>query len=220
MRSMASRPPSREQVRGARDELRPLVKALDAELQRRTKQPRRGEAPTWQWLLVLLYERYPPPAFADDATRAAEVVAVRCIDATGASTPGGSPGGGAKGQAVKALRKALRQYRESALAPHARAALLRHLSQSRSPLQLLRVPPTPTACASRPHRVCLPPPLAHGSPAPDPSFCARLADPDKNRAELYGARWAALCEEVAKMTTWLLAEQMHAGEQAMAPTDV
>ena len=99
---------------------------------------------------MLLYERYPPPAFDDDATRAAGVVAVRCIDATGASTPGGSPGGGAKGQAVKALRKALRQYRESALAPHGRAALLRHLSQSRSPLQLLRVPPTPTACASRP----------------------------------------------------------------------
>ena len=37
--------------------------------------------------------------------------------------------------------------------------------------------------------------------------------PDKNRAEKYGVHWAALCEELAKLASELLAEEQSAAQE-------
>ena len=63
------------------------------------------------------------------------------------------------------------------------------------------------------------------SPAKAPSVRAlrkalRQYHPDKNRAELYGVRWAALCEEVAKLATLLLREEMSAAATPVASYDM
>ena len=43
--------------------------------------------------------------------------------------------------------------------------------------------------------------------------------PDKNRAEVHGVRWAALCEELAKLATALLTHELHEGGDEPAWSD-
>ena len=133
-------------VSAARDDIRPFFSSLETALSHR--QARVHEPPAWLWLLVLCYERYPPPSM-DKPTAAREASTLRSIDtsvgeasiAIGAASAA-SP---TRRQSVKLLRRALVHYH-----------------------------------------------------------------PDKNRAEQHGVAWAAFCEEIAKLATGLLAEEMHA----------
>ena len=96
----------------ARDELRPLLLAIESAVAARTAPT--SEPPAWQWLLALCYEAFPPASLGDSAS-AREAAAVRDAhvapppEASG-SSPNSSVSSPAKKPSVRALRRALVHY--------------------------------------------------------------------------------------------------------------
>lgn len=206
----------------ARDELRPLVQAIEIELER----PR--GVPAWQWLLVFMCASSPPNVMQYRACfrmRAIHLVASTML------TTGG-------------LRRPLRRYmhyppvsldsaqcaREVAAlkAPHAYVNTAADGSSNNSPsrkpavraLRRALVMYHPGESSSHWYRnnaagsMLIDVQTWHCGLLLSARFVSRMAaaPADKNRAEEYGMRWAVLCEEVAKIATTLIATEMRGGE--------